>query len=403
MKKHRVPLGTGLLALALLGILWPTSPAPGESAGDPGKPARHERIDRGDTPGNHGAVVRAAGVSLPPLPDRPMTEAELTDLLGRVLQALRSRDPEAIKLALAQLDQALAGDHHDPQASIAAILAFLKSGQDAATGLGFLVGEGGILNEANTLRILLMDHLGSLSREAGSEAALAVARDILSQTGSADEWAISMRNIAWFDPNSREFLADRVSTMLRNEDWRENPTAGMLEAFDLIVHTGAMDLVPELDRLLDLEDSSLSRAAGVALDRLAITHGLELTTLLNQRPELLADTPLQRADLFAHANLADAAQRQQAEAYLLRPDLSAGERQEYLASLVQNGQFISNNLVTPFTPPESPEDAGNRLNLLSGTLNNWLADGRFGHLHGELTEIGNTINGIHDEIAGDSE
>jgi hypothetical protein len=118
---------------------------------------------------------------------------------------------------------------------------------------------------------------------------------------------------------------------------------------------------------------------------------------------LLADTPLQRADLFAHANLGDAAQRQQAEAYLLRPDLGREERQEYLASLVQNGQFISNNLVTPMTPPESPEDAGNRLNLLSGTINNWLADGRFSHLHGDLREIGNTINGIHDEIAGDTE
>src|SRR5690606_11132264 len=110
--------------------------------------------------------------------------------------------------------------------------------------------------------------------------------------------------------------------MLRHPRWQAHPSTGMLEAFDVIVHTGSMKAVPELARQISLQDPVLGRASGVALDRLATFHALELTTLLNGNRDLLATTPLLRADLFAHADLSVPEQRAQLETYLLRPDVA---------------------------------------------------------------------------------
>jgi hypothetical protein len=326
---------------------------------------------------------------------------EISKMLVRALSVMQQGKPEDIDLLLAQLDVMLAGGRADNDLSIAAILAFLQTGQDAPTGKGFVVGDKGALTQATTLRVYLMNKLGLLCRDTGGAAALGVAREVLASFGSVDEWAVSMRNVAWFDPSSREFLQDRASAMLGHREWSDSPSAGMLEAFDVIVHSGAVALVPELSRLVAVRDSPLARASSVALDRLASHDARELTTLLNQQPQLLASSPLQRADLFAHADLRISAQREQLELYLLRQDVSAPERQKFLASLIQSGRFVSYNLVTPLIPPESPDEAHERLQTLTRTVNEWRADARFEGLADELAVVENKLGRIIAEIAAE--
>jgi hypothetical protein len=330
-------------------------------------------------------------------------EHAIAEILQQSLHVMRQGKQDDTDLQLALLDKTFTGGKGDTNLQIAAILVFLQTGENAPTGKGFVVGEMGALTQATTLRVYLMNKLGLLCRETGGIAALEMAHDVLVDFGSADEWAVSMRNVAWFDPSSREFLQNRVSAMLGHMPWRDSPSAGMLEAFDVIVHTGAVAMVPELSRLSAAVDSPLARASNVVLDRLASRDAYELTTLLNQQPELLATAPLHRAGLFAHANLKDPGQREQVEIYLLRRDVSTQERQKFLASLIQSGQFVSYNLVTPLVPPESPELARQRLQILTQIVGAWQVDNRFEGLASEFQIMDQKLDRIRSEIANEDD
>ncbi len=326
---------------------------------------------------------------------------QITRSVAEALDAMREGKSSKVDAALLHLDELLGDKRRNGEAGIAAILQFLRTGRDGPTGRGFVIGEGGVLTESTTLRVYLMDKLGQLSREVGSEAALGAALEVLQSFGSADEWAVSMRNVAWIDPASRSFLQDRILAMLNHKEWHDRPSIGMLESFDVIVHTGAMLTVPELSRLVSVQNSPLTRASSVALDRLSGQKGLELTSLLNQQPGLLSAAPLVRADLFAHADLSVPEQRYQLENYLLRPDVDTRERKKFFSSLVQTGQFLSNNLITPVALAETPDQAAARLDILTQTVNGWLRDKRFRAFNGELTALGARVNRIIDEITAD--
>ena len=382
-------------ALALIGAVSYVTTRPEPSAGT-------ATAVSGAIPGMPGNAAAVTSVE-PKKTVSPMSQsrAQITRLLAGTLDAMRQGNPADVEAALAGLEEVLGGGRGNGEAAIAAILEFLRTGQDAVTGKGFLIADGGVLTESTTLRVYLMDKLGQLSREVGSDAALGVAREVLQSFGSADEWAVSMRNVAWFDSASREFLQDRVLAMLNHREWREQPSTGMLEAFDVIVHTSAMVTVPELSRLVSVQNSPLARASSVALDRLSSQSGLELTTLLNQQTELLAKTPRLRADLFAHADLAVPEQRQQLEIYLLRPEVDALERKKFFSALIQTGQFVSHNLITPDVSSETPDQAAARLDILTQTVNGWLRDDRFRTLTGELTALGAKVNRVIDQIGAD--
>jgi hypothetical protein len=326
---------------------------------------------------------------------------EMTQKFEAALRSMQQGRQEDIDLLLEQLDAKLASNQGDPGPGIAAILEFLKTGKDAPTGQGFIIGEKGALTQATTLRVYLMNKLGILSRETDGTSALGVAREVLGSFGSADEWAVSMRNVAWFEPENREFLQNRVSAMLSHPAWREAPSAGMLEAFDVIVHSAAMTMVPDLSQLSTIQGTPLARASSVALDRLASQETVAFTKLLNQQPKLFSETPLLRADLYGHANLEVAEQREQLEQYLLRPDVNAQERAKFLASLIQSGRFVSHNLITPLVPPESPPQARERLQTLMQTVGIWKADARFQGLIDELNSVELKARQILTEIAAE--
>lgn len=315
------------------------------------------------------------------------THDNLLKAIEQTLAELLSQDPERIKQALDRLDELLSGDGHDAQASIAAILDFLKTGKDALTGEGFQVGENGVLEAANTLRVFLLDHLGTLCREAGSKEALDMAKQILSGFGSADEWAVCLRNTAWLDPQSQPLLTSKMQEMLSHEPWLKEPSIGMLEAFDVVAYSGSLDLIPRLSGFLQHnDDHPLWRASIVALDQMATLHPAEVVDWLSKNPEMLNEHPMQRADLYSKVDLTDPAQKQAIEAVLARQDLSVKERSKILSGLLTPGNFLSNNLLTK-QPVFNEATERRRLDLVNQIGSEWLASGRFSDLTSALNDL----------------
>jgi hypothetical protein len=257
----------------------------------------------------------------------------------------------------------------DPATVIPAIIAFLATGKDVSTGLAFGLGEAGVLEQAPTLRLLLLDVLGRLCRKAGSPEAARVSREILAGKKSSDEWAIALRNLAWHEPQSRAFLASKFSEMIRYDPWRTQPSSGFLEAFDVAVFSGQVTVMEPLHEALQDPLTDVQRAAAVALDRLAEAAPLEVMQKLNAQPQLFADHPFLRADWFAKADLRERAQRAAFETYLARPDVTMAEKDKALKALASPGQFISENLLTA---PPSPGDDDKREAAVLSAANDWM-------------------------------
>ncbi|HET6406332.1 MAG TPA: hypothetical protein VFG14_00505 [Chthoniobacteraceae bacterium] len=243
----------------------------------------------------------------------------------------------------------------DPAKSIVAIRAFLATGKDVSTGLTFELGEGGNLDRAPTLRLLLLDLLGQLSRKAKTADASAVSKEILAEKKSSDEWAIALRNVAWTEPQSQSYLAAKFAEMARHEPWRTRPGAGFLEAFDVAVYSREVSVLQPLGELLQQPETELQRAAAMALDRLAALAPLEVMQQLNAQPGMFADSPFLRADWFSKADLRDPAQRAAFETYLARGDVAMDEKSKAIKALAAPGEFISDNLLTP--PPAPADDS----------------------------------------------
>jgi hypothetical protein len=270
----------------------------------------------------------------------------------------------------------------DPATVIPAIRAFLATGKDISTGLAFELGEGGEVTHAPTLRLLLLDVLGQLSRKARTADAATVAREILAEKKSSDEWAIALRNLAWHEPQSTAFLASKFSEMVRNEAWRTQPSSAFLEAFDVAVFSKQVTVMEPLDEALQAPNPELQRAAAVALDRLAESAPLEVMQKLNSEPQLFAEHPLLRADWFAKADLREPAQRAAFETYLARTDVTLEEKSKALKALASPGQFISDNLLTTPLPP-GDDDARDAAVL--GAANDWSR--RFPQLETSLASL----------------
>ncbi|MDB6172781.1 MAG: hypothetical protein JWL59_2092 [Chthoniobacteraceae bacterium] len=309
------------------------------------------------------------------LPASPLY-ARITALLEKL------RHGGASSLDLAQLADELSAA--DKRQAFSAILDFLSTGQDASTGAEFTIGENGRLAGAPTLRVMLMDLLGRFSDQTGGAEAATLARTVLETKDSADEWAVSLRNIARHEPQSVPYLAGKMQELLSNAPWLTKPSAGMLEAFDVAVFTKDPKLIPPLAAMIGGENQPLRRAAAVALDRLSEAAPLQVMTYLNQNPRVMADHPFIRADYFSKADLADPQQRQAVELYISRPDVALEEKTKLLKGLVAPASFVSENLLTQ---PPPPVDDAVRLATVEKTTGEWLKSNRFPQLQPELIRL----------------
>jgi len=287
----------------------------------------------------------------------------------------------------------------DPGAYAGAILAFLDSGADSATGLGFTLGDGGVLEEAPTLRTAMLDLLAQMDPVAAVE----YAQRIFETSRVADEWALAMRNLGWQNQEGHYSgeLRTRLAQMLDNSEWIARPSGGFLEAFDTAVHLGGREEILNMASVVRLEyengtplNNGTTHAAYLALDRIAFRNpGLMLETLTGD-PSLLAWAPEHRASLVARADVSQPAHREAVERYL---GTLAG-RTEELATFTElfpnrNGS-LGNTLVS--TPAGGPgfeamlaqDEAALR------AVREWIRAGRYPALEASLRQIEQRLNGF---------
>jgi hypothetical protein len=301
-------------------------------------------------------------------------------MLTRIFDRLRSGNLQPGELA-ALRRMLLAADPHE---AMAAILSFLGTGQDARTGESFGIQKGGGLAGAPTFRVMLLDLLGRIARDAGSDDAAAFSRALLTRKTSADEWAIALRNIAWSSPDDRTFLAAKMREMLDYQPWRQQPSTGYLEAFDVIVYTRNAAFTSDLAAMAVSEDDAVKRAAAAAMDRLSEMAPLDVMNYLNGHPAEFADRPFLRADYYSKADLSQFQQRQAVEAYLARPDVTVAEKDKLLSVFASPGTFVGDTLVTE---PAAADDPPQRTAGLRAAVGDWLKGNRFPDLAGPLNQL----------------
>jgi hypothetical protein len=337
------------------------------------------------------APAPAAGAPSPTpsftIPTKDATPPAQTPVLFQEIEALllQLQKGQATAAELSALKQKLL--RANPKLAIQAILQFLATGRDAVTGAEFSLGAGGLLQNAPTLRVTLMDWLGKIARDTRLPDAALFGRSVLSSATTPEEWAVSLRNVAWHDPQSGAFLSAKFREMILHSEWRKNPSAGFLEAMDVAVFVKDPQLVGPLAALLGEPQPSVQRAAAVALDRLSEAAPLAVMTYLNTHPETGAARPLVRADYFAKADLSQPLQREALETYLDRADVSAREKEKCLQGLATPASFVSDNLLTTSQPtPENPS----RQIAFEQTLQGWVQSNRFPALRPALEKIRTT-------------
>lgn len=237
------------------------------------------------------------------------------------------------------------------QEAAGAVVAFLQTGLDAGTGLPFDVGEEGVLASSPSLRVMLLDLMPSLDPYVSVE----VARQIMADGRSQDEYAMALRNLAWhdLDGDMAAELSAGFSRMMERGDWRAEPSAGFLEAFDIAVALGGPEMLEQVAGAIGLEqtnldgtDQAIERAAFIAIDRIALRDPAALVAAFSEDPDFLSHTPRQRASALSRLDIEQPAQGELLVRYLESIDHGQGEL-EYFTGLFPNGNYLhGHRLVT---------------------------------------------------------
>ena len=245
----------------------------------------------------------------------PALKAELQTLKSRLAQ---KPDRETVLRLLREFTQkAFAAN---PDGAAAALLEFLRTGEDLSTSLGFVVGEAG-LDEWPTLRAYLLDLLGKIDLDAAAQYALA---NIIPFKKSTPEYAVSLQ-ILWNDGGAEEpspELSAAWRGLLQKADWAAKPDAAWLESLDFA--SRIPEATPEfLEASTDWlsrpkEASGKAEAAEIVLERMMIRHPGETLSALLENPQWMNEGrgPAVRASLFARADVTDSGQVLSLQSYL---------------------------------------------------------------------------------------
>ncbi len=292
-------------------------------------------------------------------------------------RALRGTAPKGD--VLAAMERTLLAQ--PPETAIRQILAFLGSGEDFPTGIRFTPEEDR-LSGASSLRVALLDLLGRLCRKTGTREAADAGREILQTPDSADEFAVCLRNVAWIEPDSSGYLAERMDALLSHPGWRENPSGGFEAALDVAAFLG------DARRLAPLEDLAQNPAlripAETAMERLCERSPIDCLRFLNRKPTLLESLPKIRAVLFAKADFSHSEQRMAVETYLDRADVGPLEKVTLIEELWRQPAPRPPALLT--RPVEAAEKEV-RARRISGVVQEWLESGRFKPLKPNLEAL----------------
>lgn len=259
--------------------------------------------------------------------------------------------------------------------AVAAIESFLQSGEDNSTGIEFEIGAGGALTGSPTLRVFLMD----LLLEVDPAAAARISREILATATTADEWAVSLRNVARGETgaDNKEYLRVKAEELITNADWQADPSIGYLNAFDVLVHTEATESTALLSNLIQgKERRDLAHAGFLTLDRLVQRKPVEMLTKLRSDRALQESRPEMVAQEFARADLRDATQRQMVKAWLLSPERTSTELGNFAGIYPNNNKMISQNLLTSEKPVAGSDLRAHDLQVLA-LIRGWREDSEF--------------------------
>lgn len=313
-------------------------------------PARHDRLPENRrqsstrTPSRGSAESAKSPDDNVPVAAKPSApDPEITRLIAQCLAEFRgSSGAEESAAILKRLRDGIRSAADENAA--AAIVEFLKSGQDAPTLLPFVVGPEGMMELTPTLRTALLDLLPSLD----PTAALELARDVMDQKTSPDEYALALRNLAWndLDGDLKNELATRLGRMLAVDDWLASPSAGFLEALDAAVEVSGAETFDTMIRLnreaLVRANSPLARASFITLDRMVLRDPSLLVKSFAADPGLPGVSPDPRASLLSRLDITEPAQSEVFTRYLTTPGLGAQEL-EYFAALFPNGNSVHGN------------------------------------------------------------
>ena len=195
-------------------------------------------------------------------------------------------------------------------------------------------------------------------------------------------------------PAAHRLLEEKTGELLSYGAWQQNPSTGYLEAFDAAVYLGGTDLIPTLTGLARLRDNpAVAHAAFLALDRSVINDPTTLLTTLLAQPELMQGREQTRADFFARADVRDPQQRQLVENYLLSPQTSPAELQQFAGVFPNANYMISQNLLTPTSTPDSASLAGRDAGSLLA-VQQWQADPRFAGIRPQLEQMSARLGGF---------
>jgi hypothetical protein len=282
------------------------------------------------------------------------------------------------------------------EASRAMVDFLADNSRNFRTGLSFTLRPDGSLKTAPALRVALLDWLGRIDPAQAAKLAEAV----LAESDDPDEWAVCLRNKALGDPGpeTRDDLERKAIELVQNPEWRTKPTAGYLEAFDVLVHTRATSAVPLLSELVSDRSEAgraTAHAAFLTLDRLVRLAPEETLGWLAGDAAVAASRPVMLAQLMARADLRDAAQRKVVEDYLLDPARSAAGLDAFAAIFPNSNYPVSDNLLTKAVIPSGAEiDARDR--AAREVIEAWRREERFGALGDRLGAIRERLDGYLD-------
>lgn len=278
-----------------------------------------------------------------------------------------------LKVALRQMDA---------QESRKWLLASLASGEDFASGLDLTLDAGQNLSGWPSWRVFLLDMLFLTDPEAAAK----VSSELLTSSASADEWAICMRNLGRLGKH-KDLLKTKSAELLRRKEWRKNPSAGYLEAFDVIVHTRNTSLAVELLANCDARyEKAVRHASFLTLDRLIMAEPARLLPELAENASKHPQSGLMISNMIARADMRDVVQRQAVETYLLDPKRTREELRGFASVFPNANLAISQNLLTTNSTILGTDLAArDRVSL--AVLSAWLMDDRFKNVHEPLKTI----------------
>lgn len=324
MRRSAIYLGAGLLFLLMVWVVFHQSQKQ-EGTG--------RSLDAKNQTSNHGTA------SLPKDPPKDLGKEEdkivlhaPDPALKAELQTLKSRlaqkpDRETVLRLLREFMQKAFASN--PDVAAAALLEFLRSGEDLSTSLGFVVGEAG-LDEWPTLRAFLLDLLGKIDPEMASRYAL---ETVIPAKSSTVEYAVSLQ-ILWNHAGAEKPTPELTQAwlgLLRKADWSDRPDPAWLESLDFA--SRIPEAMPEFlkastEWLADPENVvERVGALDLSLERVAVQQPVVVMEALIADPSLLGKGRgvYQRSQIFARANLNDAGQQRLLVAYVNRLDPTSRE------------------------------------------------------------------------------